>query len=811
VRHPAAIPALGLAAGAAAAVFLPSAELPLITVSAAPGFLVCAACAVVAFLRRSECLSVAGIATAFLFAGMALGLRADAAALHTPLGDLFDTRASPPQWQLFAVVEGTLRSDASLTDTGASMSIDVLAILLDGEWYRTSGGVVVGIGGVPDAVAVEQWHAGRQVRVPALLRRPADYVDPGVRSNRRELAWRGTTLVGSVKSARLVEVVASGSRLSEFFGAVRGYVRHAVAQSVAPWSARSGAVVDAILIGDRTGLSSELQQSLQEAGTYHVIAISGGNIAILAAVCAVVCRTFFLGPRTSAASIVFILVFYGLIVGGGSSVGRATLMGAIYFGCRFWDQRASPTNVAALSGVVLLCADPLEVTDAAFVLTFGATLGLLVGMPRITVGIGAPRWLSPAITLLLASLCAEIALLPVNAFVFSRVTAAGLILNFAAIPLMTLVEIAGMAAVAMVHVSAQAALWLGWLAHLGVEGLLRSANLVQLAPWAVERLAPPPLVIIAIYYGSLISILAFRGRVRRFAAAAWMCAGVVILVPPSHPPPPGILRVTFLDVGQGDAALLQFPDGRSLAVDAGGVAGSGFDIGSRVVSPTYWALGLRRLDYLSLSHGDPDHIGGAASLLRDFSPTEVWEGIPVPNHEGLRQLRLLAAHSATPWRNLRDGDQHTFGDVHLIVRHPGLPEWERQKVRNDDSVVAELTYGGVSFVFTGDAGVDVERTIATKFAHAPIRILKVPHHGSATSSSAEFIQALHPDVAVISDGRGNPFGHPVPAVVERYRRAGADIFRTDEDGAVIVETDGTTVRLSTFGSGRRLTLRTQGR
>jgi competence protein ComEC len=209
---------------------------------------------------------------------------------------------------------------------------------------------------------------------------------------------------------------------------------------------------------------------------------------------------------------------------------------------------------------------------------------------------------------------------------------------------------------------------------------------------------------------------------------------------------------------------------------------------------------------MSISHGDPDHIGGAASLFRDFRPAEVWEGVPVPPHEPSRQLRQLADAAAVPWRSLQSGDRLDVGGVHLSVHHPPIPDWERQRVRNDDSEVLEIRYGGVSFVFTGDIGREVEEAIASSFDRAPIRILKVPHHGSGTSSSAAFLNALRPAVAVISDGRGNPFGHPVPAVLDRYRRIGAALYRTDLDGAVMVETDGELLRLRTV-TQRRLTLR----
>src|SRR5262249_24526255 len=157
-------------------------------------------------------------------------------------------------------------------------------------------------------------------------------------------------------------------------------------------------------------------------------------------------------------------------------------------------------------------------------------------------------------------------------------------------------------------------------------------------------------------------------------------------------------------------------------------------IGARVVAPAYWALGLRRLTYMSLSHADPDHMGGAPSLFRDFHPAEIWEGVPVPPHLPTQELRALADGAGTPWRTLRDGDRMSFGNVLLAVHHPPPSDWERQRVRNDDSEVLELRYGGVSFVFTGDISGAVEQSIAASFSHAPIRVLKVPHHGSATSS-----------------------------------------------------------------------------
>ena len=805
MTFPLVLPTAALAAGIAVGIFFPTDPFLTRCLLALAGTLAC-----LSFGLRHDRWFLCQIVLGFAVAGELIGARANIDALQTPLRTLFDRRLPANEYQMFATIDGTLRADATRGANGISLKLDVDRIVVEARRQSTTGGVIIGVGG-EETAPVEEWRAGRRLRVQATLRRPATYLDPGVRDSQREFGWRGTSLVGSVKSPRLVEVLERGSWLDEWLAAIRWSLRRSVARCVVPWSERSAAVVIAILIGDRAGLDDDMQRQLQEAGTYHVIAISGGNIAILAAVCVFILRCFGIGVRGTAVIIIVVLVLYAFVVGnsGGASVGRATLMAVIYFIGQLSDQRSAAGNVAALSACLLFCVAPLEVVDASFALTFGATLGLIIGMPRLKRPDWMPGWIFAGVALLGASVCAEVALLPIGAFVFSRVTAAGLLLNFAAIPLMTVVQIGGMIAVALGHFSGRAALWVGFVAHLGVRGLLASASLVELAPWVARRVPPPPLFLMCGYYASLILTLMLSGRKPvAFAGATLLCGWLMLttLAFPSWTSTDSSLRVTFLDVGQGDAAVVQFPDGHTLSIDAGGIAGTTFDIGGRVVSPTYWALGIRRLDYMSISHSDPDHIGGAASVFRDFHPREIWEGVPVPPNVPTKALRTIADNAGVVWHNLQLNDHFSFGSVDLFVRHPPPPGWERQKVRNNDSEVLELRYGDVSFVFTGDIGREVEHDIAASFAPAPIRILKVPHHGSGTSSSMEFLEALLPSVAVISAGRGNPFGHPVPAVVARYQDIGAAIFRTDQDGAISVETDGKTVHVQSF-TKRSLTIR----
>jgi competence protein ComEC len=260
----------------------------------------------------------------------------------------------------------------------------------------------------------------------------------------------------------------------------------------------------------------------------------------------------------------------------------------------------------------------------------------------------------------------------------------------------------------------------------------------------------------------------------------------------------GRLHVSMLDVGQGDAALVTFPNGRTLLIDAGGAPRGMFDIGDRVVGPALRARRLLALDYLAVTHPDADHVGGASSVLRDFAPGEVWWGVPVANHAPTRALRAEADRQRAAWRTLQRGDRVEIGGVDVILHHPPPPDWERQRVRNNDSLVIELRHGRVSVVLTGDIERDVEQELAASLEPNDAVVLKVPHHGSGTSSSPPFLDKLRPAIALIGVGRGNAYGHPAPWVLGRLHDVGAEVFRTDLDGQIDVVTDGDVVWARTF-------------
>ncbi len=770
--------------------------------------------AVLALWRGRSALVVAATVAGCAAAGVTLGAGANRAAANPSLLVWF--HASAPADAPVRII-AVLREDARPTAAGLGAVVDVVEV----EGRAATGGVRVTIAGALAATIRRDWRAGRTVAMTVQLRQPLDYRNPGVPSDRARLARQGIVLLGSVKSAALTTLLTRGSPLAELAGALRARVRQATAVAVGPWGPQSVGIVTAILIGDRSGLDAEDERRLQEAGTYHVIAISGGNIALLTALLVAAGRLARLPARGTAAASILLLAFYGYAAGLGPSVLRATLAGMVYLAARALDHRGTALNALAVAATCAAAAAPLTILDAGFVLSFGATLGIVTTASRVMPprprqrGAGWPRaWLRRLLTaagaLCAATVCAEIALAPVGARLFGRVSLAGLLLNFAAIPLMAIIQVAGLASVALSLASAEAARGSGWIAHAATSALIRSASLVDLAPWLVLDIPPPGMALMTAWYAGWATWLLARRAAFRGSALAVIAVTALVIVwaPPASsafrvpPPAPGWTRVVFLDVGQGDATLVWPAGATPFMVDAGGVAGTTFDVGRRVTLPTAWAFGVRRLGALALTHGDPDHIGGAPALLRALRPAEVWDGVPVPRHLPLQRLRAAASRGGVSWVAHRTGDILTVGAATVAVRHPPEPDWERQKVRNDDSLVLDVRVGDVSFILPGDITRAVEPEVVSHLRPSPLTILKAPHHGSAGSSSQALLDATHPAAVVFSAGRRNPFGHPAPATLARYRAAGARVFSTADDGAVVFETDGTTVIAWTW-MGRR--------
>ena len=465
------------------------------------------------------------------------------------------------------------------------------------------------------------------------------------------------------------------------------------------------------------------------------------------------------------------LVAYGYLVGGGASVDRATLMAVVYFAGRAWDLRGPPLHALTLVAGLLTVADPLSVVDPASLLTFGATAAIVAVAPVVPLD-RLPRLLRPAAAMLVATAAAEAALLPIGAAIFSRVTFAGLVLNFGASVDGACTacrhgdraDVCDMARECDPRRRPRACRSRRACAHS------RTRRLHAVATW---RLSPPPPGSSCGTTRARSAGVLWRGAVggpgfgmsrlwlQRVAALSAVTAGVWIVARPASliaDGGDGRLHVTFIDVGQGDSAIVRFPRGSSLLIDAGGLGGKGsFDIGDRVVAPVLRQIGLRRLGGMVLTHGDADHIGGAPALLREFRPWDVWEGVPVPPSSGCRCFALRRPASAPGGQSFSDSTSLLWTMCRCACGIRRCPAGSGRPFGMTTRLSSSCN-GSTRRSSSRETSDGRPRSTREVITTAPIRVLKVPHHGSLTSSSEPFIRALRPNVAVVSVGRATTSG-----------------------------------------------------
>jgi len=743
---------------------------------------------------------------------------------------------------------------AHVTNDGALLAIDesrerfemeTEAIELDGTRFLQPVGIRATIYGVAGAPL----KYGERIHLLAKLRLPRNFGNPGAFDYEGYLHGRGIVALASVKADK-IEVVPgkSGSQ----FGFGRSRIRNSILLHLREkglWEKDDAALFAAMIVGDDSMLMRNVREEFQQTGVYHLLVVSGMNVALLAFAIFWLVRRLRLPKWPASLLTIALSVFYAYIAGMGVPIMRAVLMLSLFLVARLLYRDRSGLNATGFAALAVLVLSPAALFDAGFQLTFLALLGITgISVPllertsnpyrqalahldstdydlsldpkiaqfRLDLRLIANRLvhffgvrLAPMMVIgtvsailmlyelaLVSAVTQAAVVLPMREY-FHRAAILGLAANLLVLPLAGIMLNSGIVAIALSYISMPfahlaariAALALHWT--LACIGWLADFHVSQ---WRVPN--PAPLLVLLAAAGILLALITVRHQravVLAGVAALFISSGLVAVYNPGGRIESGKLEVTAIDVGQGDSILVISPQGRTMLIDGGGSTSqvpSEFDFGEDVVAPYLWSRGLERLDAIVLTHAHEDHIGGLPRIVEDFHPAELWVGINFLTDDLLHLYDVASANHVRVQKHVA-GEEFDWGGMKIRVLSPPA-DWQPKPTRaNDDSLALLIGYGETRALLAGDLERTMEQFVATESPQADL--LKVPHHGSATSTSSALLAAVQPQFAVISAGYQNPFGHPRKVVLDRLQIYHVKTYRTDLQGAVTFLLDGTRV------------------
>jgi len=673
---------------------------------------------------------------------------------------------------------------------------------------------------------------------------PRNFKNPGGFDYKRYMEDHGIYVIGSISKGNQIEV------LDKDKGGILSYIYKSKERMLlfleknAP--PEESSILKTMVFGERSAITKEVRNIFSSTGIAHLLAVSGLHVGFVAFAAFLIFKNFFsflflrfyhrlflIGAvqRFAAFFTIFPVLYYSILVGASPSAVRATIMAIVYLLSIVLCRERDIYNTLSLAALIILIWHPPSLFNIGFQLSFIAVLSIAYGFTMFQIKkddnplIENPvkmfflrhQWLY---NYTFSSIFATLGTLPIIAYHFNLISIIGPIINILAIPLSSLIVPLTLIFSILSNISEQIASLLINIPVFLTFILVEIARLFTNIPYYSIRVPTPSLLTIFMIYPLLIGILNFRRNkwIKIGTVSVCMFFIFIYVIFNLQSSIRNSLKVTYIDVGQAECSLIQFPNGKVMLIDGGRLMDD-FDAGSSIVAPYLWDKGITKIDYVIGSHPDSDHVGGLLFILNEMSVKNYFDNGQESIDLIHLKLREIAREKNIPYKALHSGDEIKIGEkVKVEILHPPnnfkfqISNFKSQKGHDNNlSVVIKITYGNFSILFTGDIEKDAERLLINqtenviltlnqvqgknlqnnnRLPYLKSTIIKVPHHGSSSSSSEEFIKEVSPEAAVFSVGYNNPFRHPNKKVLERYIDAGAKIYRTDRNGLIEIESDG---------------------
>jgi len=549
-----------------------------------------------------------------------------------------------------------------------------------------------------------------------------------------------------------------------------------------------------MLLGEKGFIPPNLKEVFTDAGIMHILAVSGLHVGIIAMALLVFLSILRLPKKLKLLTLILILIIYASITGFRPSVLRATIMFILLIGGKLINRSRNINISLFFAAFVILLSNPLILYDAGFLLSFIVTFSIINLSPtlqrlfsKIAVWIKNP---------LAISIAAWIGIFPLSAYFFTKVSIISIFSNIFIVPLTGIAVILGFATFFIGLVSIYLAGIIANINYLVLNLITLIAKLFSSLPFAFIYVAQPSILVIILYYLTVLFIIKMFNekilwqKIKKKAVLIVLSITLIIIIIQVFYPTDN-LKVNFINVGQGDCILIEAPNKINILIDGGGTPQSDFDVGSKIVIPYLRRKGINEIDLLIVTHPHLDHLEGLLPVLKEFKVDMVLDSGVICDSSEYKEFISLILKKGIPYHKAKAGDNFIFNNnLEIFLLNPLYDsDFYEESDFNNASIVVKLFYKNADFLFTGDIEEATEKKLLVWQNILQSDILKVGHHGSATSTSIEFLDKVDPRIAVITVGK-NHFGHPSQKIIERLEDRDIRIYRTDEDGTIIIRTNG---------------------